>query len=193
MDVSNLAMIALYPDEESKALIEDIVAWDSLAHDLEEWHLTIEFLGDASSLPSNIFDIVDRAPKPRLPLYAGVTGSTIFGDIEQVFVLLIDSPELTDIYVNMRNTLRANGVPAASSHGFIPHVTVSDRAFWYEVPKIPLTFDRMDLVIGGNHYTVWDIEKQRSKDMLTEMLNNLGKSLERLSKGIDSRINVVLG
>lgn len=178
MDVSNLAMIALYPDEESKQRLADYLNYEPDSVDANELHLTLVFLGETANLPVDIVDILTGI-EIDLPIDGVVTASALFGDQETVTVFLIDSKQLIPAFAEFDAALWENGVPSASEHGFIPHITVGygDIPFNHDdIRGLPVSFDRVELVMSGEHRVLWTSQMSQisqSIDMFQAILDRL--------------------
>lgn len=156
MDISNSAMIALYPDQDTKSRI--VRNYPAADYNPDDLHLTICYLGEFEENPTWISDALNGY-QFDVPVVGTATALTTFGDAdEQVPVLLIDSLQLVDLYVDVRCQLGEIGVVNASEHGFIPHVTIDSEdspVEWNFSGRFPVRFDRIAFVYGNQPVVLW--------------------------------------
>lgn len=158
------AMVALRPArDESEALA---VLGGEPAENL---HVTVAFLASDADL------IRDRVPELLLELRAvarrhEVTAAQVAGcgyftsdGEDEPVVALVDAPGLDELRVEVADACARAGAPERSEHGFIPHVTLAyvpagTASAWLgggeEKYELPLTFDELELHVGGDVYAI---------------------------------------
>jgi hypothetical protein len=159
-DVSNLAMIAVYP-----ALSEaEAIALDD-GQDAEGMHVTLVFLGDADSFDADVAReaVADvAAAHPVLSGTVGGLGMFAPGPDGAPLIALPDVDGLTALREAVVQALAARGIVSPSEHGFLPHMTIDyrpidDNVASTEIPWLdldclgqPLTFSSLSLTIAEN-------------------------------------------
>ena len=151
------AMVALYPDEDTKQNIARLLAEVEGGYNPDDLHCTIVFLGDefeddayrTNKIRSTLFDWADSA----LPIFAEVSAQTMFGP--DYSVLLVDGKGIAELYTDVSRALDNIGVYNASEHGFCAHMSIASCACDdIGALQFPLVFDRMVLAIGPYRYEI---------------------------------------
>jgi 2'-5' RNA ligase len=150
------AMIALYPDEDTKNVIARLTEGVENAYNPDDLHCTVVFLGDKFPYAANpINNIITtlRSLSRRLPFYAEVSAQTQFG--EDYSVLLVDGKGIAELYTDVSRRLLDIGIQNASEHGYCAHMSVvTGPSPDLDAVLAPLVFDRMVLAIGPYRYTI---------------------------------------
>lgn len=151
-DVSNLAMVAVYPRaSEAEALA---VAGGHAPDDL---HCTLLFLGEADGLNEAMLRGTIAAVARSLPPIGGMVGGVAHfaeGPDGYPSILLPDVKGLSTLQETVRAALDSAGIVSTSEHGFTPHMTLA----YSDQPQVPdaeklsaeLHYDALSVVIGGN-------------------------------------------
>lgn len=152
-DVSNLAMIAVYPTlSEAKAIAVDG------GQDPEGMHVTLVFLGDADSFDAqDARDAVAEISASMCALSGVVGGVGMFSEglDGAPLIALPDVDGLTALREAVVQALGSRGIISPSEHGFLPHLTLNyvDPAEQSSMPLdcagSPLTFTSLSLTIAG--------------------------------------------
>lgn len=158
------AMIAFLLDDATRAALLDAA---DMADDDEAIvdHITLVYLTpDASNLdgPKNqlVASLAGFASGAR-PLTGIVNGYGRFvgeGDEGDAIYVNADSPDLPGLRQRLVDIVQMCGVSFVNNHGFTPHVTLSylesdDATPDLDIPRLPLTFDRVALVWAGEVLT----------------------------------------
>ena len=156
MDITNAAMIALYPDAATKNRIAGLTRDFPDAVPAEDLHLTLSFLGTFEENPIGIAEKLSGR-WAGIPLTGTSTATTLFGDGEdKASVLLIDSLQLVDLYVAVREVLWNDcGLVSPSEHGFMPHITYAYSEVGPIETHFPVTFDRIAFAYQNEQYDLW--------------------------------------
>lgn len=149
-DVSNLAMVAVYP-QPSEA---EAISLDG-GHPSEKMHVTLVFLGEADS-----FDVEDvrqalaAVAEDTVPLAGTVGGVGRFarGPDGAPLIALPDVKDLSGLREAVASALADRGIESPSEHGWTPHLTL-DYTQDGAMPPIdclgkPLTFTTLSLTIA---------------------------------------------
>ena len=150
------AMIALYPDEETKQNIARLIAEVDGGYNPDDLHCTIVFLGD--EFPDDGYQhgqilLYLKKFAQRLPFYAEVSAQTMFGP--DYSVLLVDGKGLAELYTDVTRELVLLDIPNASEHGFCAHMSIASCACDdIGALQFPLVFDRLVLAVGPYRYEI---------------------------------------
>lgn len=142
------AMVALYPAPE----IASRIALTG-GEDPAELHVTLAFLGDARDIKDGerLHRVVEgfAASTPPISGYLAGTGTFTAGE-EPVTYASPDLPGLPTARHRLVDALEHAGFPPTRDHGFTPHITLAYGAERPpSLPALPLTFDRISVVLGG--------------------------------------------
>lgn len=150
------AMIALYPDEETKQNIARLLEGVEGGYNPDDLHCTIVFLGD--EFPDDGYQngqilLYLKKFAQRLPIYAEVSAQTMFGP--DYSVLLVDGKGIAELYTDVTRELLLLGVPNASEHEFCAHMSIASCACDdIGALQFPLVFDRLVLAVGPYRYEI---------------------------------------
>ena len=150
------AMVALYPDEQTKELVARLTDGIDGAYNPEDLHCTIVFLGDEfpddGFKNGSILKYLDQFAQ-RLPIYAEVSAQTQFGP--DYSVLLVDGKGIAELYTDVSRELLLLDIPNASEHGFCAHMSVvTGQPDDLGALQMPLVFDRLVLAVGPYRYQI---------------------------------------
>lgn len=157
------AMVALYP---KRSVRKKLAALPHATEPADDIHMTLVFLTpDASTLDDDtlgrIKDAVSSAAGSQTePLKGEVGGIGAFQGETHPLIALADVPGLNEFRAKLSDELKKRSVPMADNHGFTPHITLSYLAHDDEHPPtvppapLPLHFDEVHLVTGGDHTVV---------------------------------------
>lgn len=151
-DVSNLAMVAVYP----RAHEATSLAVDG-GLDPGDLHCTLLFLGDAESIDLQaLTDAVAATARSLPPIDGEVGGAAHFAEGPDGYpsIVLPDVQGLSTLQETVRANLSDAGIVSPSEHGFTPHMTLR----YTEGPQVPdpanlgspLHFDALSIVVAKN-------------------------------------------
>lgn len=163
-DNSGGAMLALYPDEQTAAALH-VPGGTPLA----ELHVTVAYLGKARTVNPVALRLAANAVQGRPPIRATISGHARFtghpdGDI---IVALVDSPDLDDLYRDVVDALRREGVDYLPKHGYTAHCTLqylpTDKPSPVDrIEAFPVTFSAISVVHGGTRHDLPFTGEERS-------------------------------
>ena len=149
-DVSELAMVALYPrPDEQKALA---VRGGNPA---DTMHVTLVFFGEQDSeVRDAVLNALSMLAQDFAPLEGTIGGVGRFkaGEDGSPIILLPDVQGLASLRSAVADALEVRGVVSPSEHGWMPHLTLryagEDELDLPDVPDVPLHFDSISYVEG---------------------------------------------
>lgn len=149
-DVSQLAMIALYPE---RAEAEALAKYGTNAADT--MHVTMVFLGDVANIDMKAAaKAVGRASGSTAPMTGTIGGVGVFaaGDDGYPLIAIPNVNGLAALRALLVQHLAEGGVESPSEHDWVPHVTLgyADEPALPDVAVIglPLTFNQLSLVVN---------------------------------------------
>jgi 2'-5' RNA ligase len=180
------AMVALYP---SPSVAEELaVDGGEAASDL---HLTLAFLGDAADIsdPLPLVRAVESVAAGQPPLTGEISGLGHFTSGEEpVTYASPDLPDLPAFRQELVEALTAVGHEPSTEHGFSPHITLAYALEDPDVPNLPLSFDRVSLVIGGERtdFPLDGVTAADRSDM--KLLDRLFRDIDKAEYSTEQRI-----
>lgn len=164
-DVSQLAMIALYPTQEEA----DAIAVENGA-DPATLHVTMVFLGDVSGVDMKAAArAVGSVSGSTAPLSGSIGGVGVFAGGPDGFpqIALPDVVGLAKMRTDLIDKLAEENITTPSEHDWVPHLTL-DYVEEAELPDLSvlgssLTFDQLSLVVA-NQRKDFPLDPQGSSD-----------------------------
>jgi 2'-5' RNA ligase len=144
------AMIALFPEAD---VAERLAVPGGLP--AGELHLTLAFLGSASMIADaeRLRNVVGRWASATAPLTGEVSGVGQFTALAQpVTYASVDLPRLPAAREDLVERLSSAGIAPSSTHGFSPHMTLSNDLRKVDAENVPLTFDHATLCLGDERW-----------------------------------------
>jgi len=156
------AMIAFLLDDDTRQALIDAGELDE--DEAIADHITLVYLtpeasdldGQKNRLIAMLADLASVTP----PVTGVVNGYGRFVGGEEGDALYVnaDSPALPELRQRLTSCCRECGIAYANNHGFTPHITLSylasdDETPDLDIPKLPLTFDRIAIVWAGETLT----------------------------------------
>jgi 2'-5' RNA ligase len=148
-DTSTGAMVALYPTADVAAQLAQ-----PGGEPAEQLHVTLAYLGPAANIedPEALKRAVAEFASRTAPIAGSVSGVGHFtGGETPVTYASVDLPTLAPARERLVFDLYSNGgAQLPREHGFSPHVTLAFADLNATVPNLPLVFEQVSLVIGGD-------------------------------------------
>jgi len=157
----------------------------------EALHLTLAYLGDASLLSedtiSRLFTKIGRIAATITEFKAELGGIGLFapsaGSSKEPFYASVDAPDLPKLHQFICKALQEVGAPAASDHGFTPHVTLKYLASndALPIPRIqrqPIDFTAISIVVAGQRI---DLPFRPAQNPLRKSLRQLLRTVRGCS------------
>lgn len=144
-------MVALYPSAEVQGLLAQ-----PGGEPPEELHITLCYFGDAANYPyaKTLARVVSEWAAQQTALQGEVQGCGVWGDPgEFVLWASVDIDGLAEARTNLYQRLKLHGVIGKQEHDFSAHMTLAyteEKPVLPDLPHVPLYFDRVCLVVGGN-------------------------------------------
>lgn len=164
-------------------------------------HLTLAFLGDSTEIPLEnkklVMDALDQFYTTAKPLTGEISGIGLFNNAEEggtnAFYASFDSPDLAQFRANLISALSFNGMSVVSNHGFTPHITLAYLPAGAAIPqislpKIPVTFNSVTLMWGGQPFEWLLDEKSLKPGEADGVVDLFDKGLDAASKEIQNEI-----
>jgi len=175
-DVSELAMIAVYPTPDEQDAIST-----SGGNPAETMHCTMVFLGEVANIDlAAAGRAVARVARNTEAMSGKVGGVGMFAEGPDGFPSLAipNVSGLSMLRVRLVDALAAEGVDLPSEHDWVPHMTIAYQAD-ASLPDLavigsPLTFDSVSLVVADERtdYTLGTLVASAQEDTLMSMIQN---------------------
>jgi len=175
-DVSELAMIAVYPTPDEQDAIST-----AGGNPAETMHCTMVFLGEVANIDlAAAGRAVARVARNTEAMSGRVGGVGMFADGPDGFPSLAipNVSGLSMLRVRLVDALAAEGVDSPSEHDWVPHITIAYQAD-VSLPDLavigsPLTFDSVSLVVADERtdYTLGTLVASAQEDTLMSMIPN---------------------
>jgi 2'-5' RNA ligase len=191
-EVSNLAMVAVYPRfEEAQTLATPE------GQDAGSLHVTLLFLGEADALDApRAHQVAGSVAQSLPPLDGTVGGVASFGETPDGYpaIVLPDVQGLSTLQEAVRSALADAGIESPSEHGFLPHMTLdyADTATPPDEEAIgaPLHFDALSVVVGGKRT---DYQLAASTESPTDAVASGGHMAESPQDTLTADVTVTVG
>jgi len=136
------AMVAIFMPPTVSAQLQFIADSLGLPQDAERetaenMHITLAYLPDITTIPLSVLqECVASCASLHGPLIGKVQGYGVFNgeDGRKVLYATLDASELPFIRTEICNSLKLRGIPYATDHGFVPHITLAYFSSNFELP-----------------------------------------------------------
>lgn len=121
-DHADSVMVALYPPGD---VLQSLVLDNG--EPIDSMHITIAYLGKTEGLDRDVLEsTVQEFAAQQHAIKLKVSGLGVFNTEEdgRALVALIDSPDITQFYLDLTAKLEDQGLPVSHTHGFTPHCTL---------------------------------------------------------------------